>query len=1363
MPQNNQPKPESVFKDFTNLYELSKTLRFELRPIGNTQKMLNNDKVFEKDKVRQEKYIKTKPYFDKLHREFVSESLQEIKLTDLENYYKIYQEFKKDSRNKQLQKKLSGDEARLRKEILNLFNKKAKDYSEKHPNFKKRDIGIFFEEEIFGLLKEKYGNEKETMVLNENNQQVSIFDEWKKFTGYFLKFHETRKNFYTDDGTSTAIATRIIDQNLRRFCDNLQIFERIKDKIKFLEIENNFNISINNIFLLSNYNKCVLQEGIDTYNKILGGETVEKTGAKKKGVNELVNEYRQKTGEKLPFLKLLDKQILSEKEKFIDDIENEQKFFEVLEEFYQKANEKIGFLRRLSEDFVKNNDGYDLDKVYLSKEAFNTISNKWADDVYEFQKVIADELKIREKEGSFSFPNFIAVLAIKNALEKNFSGNPVWKSRYYKDGNNNEGFLIGKETAWKQFLRIFEYEFNRLFKKTINKNAESEEILGYDIFRTALDRMIAKKIYSVNVKSKIIIKNFADDVLLVYQMGKYFSVEKKRIWNPENLELGDFYANPEFGYLKFYENSYEEIVKNYNHIRNYLTKKPWEENKKWKLNFENPTLAGGFDKNKESSNFAVILKKQNRYYLGLMKKGSSDLFEDKNLNLMRNALSEGKYEKMVYKYFPEASKMIPKCTTQLNEIKAHFAIQSGDYNVFKKKDFIVPVCVSKRIYELNNVYYYKDNIKISFVPKNEQEKKLGIKIFQKEYLAISGNNAVFRQALRDWIDFCMHFLKSYKSTSIFDYSKLKKVENYNSLDEFYQDINSLTYDTNFTEVSEKYIEEKNHKGELYLFEIHNKDWNQKDGKKKTGAKNLHTLYFENLFSPENESRNFILKLNGQAELFFRPKTDEVKLTKKNDKKGNKVIDHKRYAKDKILFHCPITLNRGKGDTFAFNKKINECLADNPEINIIGIDRGEKHLVYYSVITQTGKILETGSLNKINGINYADKLDVKAKKREQERIDWQEVEGIKDLKKGYGSQVIRRLADLAIKYNAIIVFEDLNMRFKQIRGGIEKSTYQQIEKALIEKLNFLVEKGEKNPEQAGNLLKAYQLTAPFETFKDMGKQTGIIFYTQAEYTSITDPVTGFRKNIYVSNSSSIEKTRSEINKFIEIGWDNDLKSYYFKYDAKEFNKNGKGESKEWVIYANVPRIRKEKENGYWVCKSVNPNTMLSELFSIYGIEKNNKIKQQIKDKESKNELGEKEFDGKKRNFYKSLVYILNLILQVRNSFSEADNGKENYIDFISSPVFPFFATKSKYSKANFDAFEKMFLSNIKDREKIKSEFNGDANGAFNIARKGIVILNKIAKWRKENEKLKKESKKEKFYPDLYISYLEWDKFVQNQQK
>jgi len=51
---------KKTFQEFTNLYELSKTLRFELKPVGNTLKMLRDNKVFEKDEEVSKNYKETK-------------------------------------------------------------------------------------------------------------------------------------------------------------------------------------------------------------------------------------------------------------------------------------------------------------------------------------------------------------------------------------------------------------------------------------------------------------------------------------------------------------------------------------------------------------------------------------------------------------------------------------------------------------------------------------------------------------------------------------------------------------------------------------------------------------------------------------------------------------------------------------------------------------------------------------------------------------------------------------------------------------------------------------------------------------------------------------------------------------------------------------------------------------------------------------------------------------------------------------------------------------------------------------------------------------------------------------------------------
>ncbi|MDR2640641.1 MAG: hypothetical protein LBC61_04980 [Candidatus Peribacteria bacterium] len=59
-----------------------------------------------------------------------------------------------------------------------------------------------------------------------------------------------------------------------------------------------------------------------------------------------------------------------------------------------------------------------------------------------------------------------------------------------------------------------------------------------------------------------------------------------------------------------------------------MTRKPQSEINKLKLNFENSTLAGGWDVNKESDNFCIILQDENKLqYLAILRNEDKKIFE----------------------------------------------------------------------------------------------------------------------------------------------------------------------------------------------------------------------------------------------------------------------------------------------------------------------------------------------------------------------------------------------------------------------------------------------------------------------------------------------------------------------------------------------------------------------------------------------------------------------------------------------------------------------------------------------------------------------------------------------------------------
>ena len=61
---------------------------------------------------------------------------------------------------------------------------------------------------------------------------------------------------------------------------------------------------------------------------------------------------------------------------------------------------------------------------------------------------------------------------------------------------------------------------------------------------------------------------------------------------------------------------------------------------------------------------------------------------------------------------------------------------------------------------------------------------------------------------------------------------------------------------------------------------------------------------------------------------------------------------------------PITLNFKSQGKEQSNLDVRKALKNSTDSYVIGIDRGERHLLYISVIDSSGKIVEQYSLNSI---------------------------------------------------------------------------------------------------------------------------------------------------------------------------------------------------------------------------------------------------------------------------------------------------------------------------------------------------------------------------------------------------------------
>jgi len=441
------------FNSFTNHYSLSKTLKFELRPVNadgeyifgkdyynsetfnphsSTEVRLQSflQETFNDDKMRgQIQYQVAKLVIDSIHQKFIEDSLQKIVMNkipglnlDLEKAHIIFKEMnfdlkeginKKDSkeaRRKKL-KKWDEEKARIRKEIIKCF--------------KDEDFEKLFDERLFSdvITSEKYANvfesslnkvrdlisckltpeQKQTwqetvdkLGLNDDINLLSkddlsaIIAEFKGWTVYFKGYHETRKNFYKDE-KSTSIAFRLVDDNLTKFFKNILAYEAIEKSECLNDIKDDLlrsKLKDLGFFKPSSYVRFITQSGIDSYNEIISGDT-------EKGINQLVKEYNDKNnkviqeGDKSKKIKLnkmfqLDKQILSDKDdtnrlpEFLED----KDLFKEIRDFQEKISKPVSQIKEL----VKSIKTLDLDRIYVINKGsnLNSLSTELFNGDYNF-------------------------------------------------------------------------------------------------------------------------------------------------------------------------------------------------------------------------------------------------------------------------------------------------------------------------------------------------------------------------------------------------------------------------------------------------------------------------------------------------------------------------------------------------------------------------------------------------------------------------------------------------------------------------------------------------------------------------------------------------------------------------------------------------------------------------------------------------------------------------------------------------------------------------------------------------------------------------------------------------------------------
>jgi len=1290
-----------IFEEFTNLYALSKTLRFELKPVGRTLENMKNhfeyDKeiqTFMKDQRIEDAYQVLKPIIDDIHEEFIDSSLtsKEAKNIDFSRYLKAFRE-KKDDKG----------EKNLRNEIGKLYFIGEQKLKGEYPNFKwKRGSGeakgfnVLMSQDILEVIKDRY---------KDNEKVQSALIEFKGFFTYLSGFNQNRENYYNTNGKATAIATRIVDINLPKFCDNSLLFNSCikknknnkKEEVEYLNIyqylkncnkttqikdaKSNKMIEAYPIkekyFKISYFNFCLSQGQIEEYNKVIGH------------YNLLINLYNQvksseeknldkkdRTFKKLSQFKTLYKQIgCGEKDSLFfalkydkeidvkdEDRKGENKVLSVekILEIVNQAGKKY-FIARSEDDIVKTVPSFidwleenhdDWSGFYWSSKAINTISNRYFANWHSIIDLIHENHNEydnvatydKKREQQVKLRNVVELSGLFDLLDKSIEEyKENWWEDFFKKSvwGDEEKLKIIKEynTPSKALMKLFYFDI----KGNINEfNKRSKSIQELEDYKSD--------------ESKKKIKEWMDYGLTVNQMLKYFLVNenkcKGKSLNSELVEILNRFikgVNGEVDWFKWYDA-----------LRNYLTKKVQDDAKenKLKLNFESPNLLGGWSDGQEKVKKSVILKHKQKLYLGILKKSS--IFDTKK-----------KENNIVY-------------STEITGA-GRLILANLKFQTLAGKGFLS-----------------KFGISYGNMGKEDPQKAI-------EYLQ-----------------------EIMKERYISKYSLLERISKnvYKDKKEFDKDIQETLkecYVCEFEPVNWTEIEKQIEAGELYVFEISNK------------KSNLQNIYWNEVLNSNSPHQ-----LNGGGEIFYRKQAIKNKKVKEGYENKSWVIENKRFTENEKLeksvdalntdgksffFHCPVKLNyKATGNPnpkFALsenNKKVNNSFTKiNPYF--LGLDRGEKHLVYYSLVDKDGNEVDEGSFNVINGQDYHKKLDEREGDRKEARKNWQTIGNIKNLKEGYISQVVHEIVKKIIGKPTFIVLEDLNTGFKRGRQKIEKQIYQKFELALAKKMNFIVDKN-KEKDEIGSVTKAIQLTPPVQNYQDIEskKQVGIMLYTRANYTSQTDPLTGWRKTIYLKRGSE-EFIREQVRKkFTDIVFENG--DYFFSYTDKQgkpwklwSGKNGKS----LLRYSG----KRGEDKNEWIVESFDLNEMLNDIFERF--DKNRSLYLQIFDK--KKEISK---INEKNTAWESFRFVIDLIQQIRNS---GDVNKGHDDNFLLSPV------RDEQTGEHFDSRKQM--------ERLPRD--ADANGAYNIARKGIIMNEHIKQWGKDGSKKNKQGSD----LDLFISDEEWD--------
>ena len=360
-----------------------------------------------------------------------------------------------------------------------------------------------------------------------------------------------------------------------------------------------------------------------------------------------------------------------------------------------------------------------------------------------------------------------------------------------------------------------------------------------------------------------------------------------------------------------------------------------------------------------------------------------------------------------------------------------------------------------------------------------------------------------KESLNRVINYLIRCIQSLPDSGKYNFN-FKEPHQYQSLEEFAEEIDRQGYHCAWKNVSKDKLMELEAMEKIKVFKLHNKDFRKVKLDDSKHNPNLFTLYWLDAMNSYKAN----VRLLPEVDLYKRARETQLKVSErdvkcninnqkiKSIKEKNRLFQDKLYASFKLEFYPE---NEGLGFEQVNDKVNNFCGSDTAYY--LGLDRGEKELVTFCLVDSDGRLVKNGDWTKFKEVDYADKLKQfyyskgeiestqqqlsKARDNIKQATNTEDKESMKlnykklelklkqqnllaqeFIKKAYCGYLIDSINEILREYpNTYLVLEDLDIAGKadpesgmtnkeqNLNKTMGASVYQAIENAIVNKFKY----------------------------------------------------------------------------------------------------------------------------------------------------------------------------------------------------------------------------------------------------------------------------------------------------------------------